>query len=70
MVNGGVCSAGRAGRDDLPSCPPINKQINTRAHMFYNCYDTSKASYSMREYVKPERCKTDMVMSWIFTVAP
>ena len=36
--------------------------------MFYNSYDTSKAknpvsSYSMKEYVKSERCKTEMAMS-------
>ena len=50
--------AGRAGRDGLPS----------RAHMFHNSYDMSKAKKSlspvMREYVKSEKCKREMIMSY------
>ena len=47
----------------------VNNEINICAHLFSNSYDTSKekknpvSSYSMREYVKSERCKTEMVMS-------
>ena len=57
--------AGRAGRDGLPS----------KAHMFYNSYDISKArkhlSPVMREYVQSDKCKREMIMSllWISTSA-
>ena len=50
--------AGRAGRDGLPSS----------AHLFYNSYDISKAKKNlspvMREYVKSEKCKREMIMSY------
>ena len=50
--------AGRAGRDGLPSS----------AHMFYNAYDISKAKKAlspvMREYVKTDKCKREMIMSY------
>lgn len=50
--------AGRAGRDGLPS----------RAHVFYNSYDISKAKKNlspvMREYVKSDKCKREKIMSY------
>ena len=51
--------AGRAGRDGLPS----------KAHVFYNAYDVSKArkhlSPIMREYVsESDKCKRDMVLEY------
>ena len=48
----------RAGRDGLPSS----------AHMFYNAYHISKAKKAlspvMREYVKTDKCKREMIMSY------
>lgn len=57
--------AGRAGRDGLPSS----------AHMFYNSYDISKAKKNlspvMREYVKSEKYKRGMIMSYFgFSLLP
>ena len=50
--------AGRAGRDGLPSS----------AHIFYDSYDISKAKKNlspvMREYVKSEKCRREMIMSY------
>lgn len=50
--------AGRAGRDGLPS----------KAHVFFNSYDISKArknlSTVMREYVKDDKCKREMIMGY------
>ena len=55
--------AGRAGRDGLPS----------KAHVFFNSYDISKArknlSTVMREYVKDDKCKREMIMGY-FGFAP
>ena len=50
--------AGRARRDGLPS----------RAHLFFNSYDISKArknlSPVMKEYVKADKCKREMIMGY------
>lgn len=51
--------AGRAGRDGLPS----------KAHVFYNAYDISKArkqlSPFMRKYVsESDKCKRDMILEY------
>ena len=55
--------AGRAGRDGLPS----------KAHVFFNSYYISKArkklSTVMREYVKDDKCKREMIMGY-FGFAP
>ena len=57
--------AGRAGRDGLPS----------KAHVFYNSYDISKArknmSPVMQEYGQSDKCKREVIMGYFgFTPLP